>query len=435
MMRQMIIYESILDDLENGGSADAARNIAHKREELKDPDVPGWQNLFRIRLPLTISQDCNEQSTPVQWAIRSKECIEEVLQNTLWVTEYSEVWICSVPIGNDLVFGNNVVHATDKGGHSYMMFSINGRPRNTREVLHFMMSIIQSVRPAYDEKSEYSNSDEEFRVMYRDERVVGDYNFTTFEYYDEFYFLMHKKTFLYEWTREGSKGNYPWTIFRRLLGFITAIMPGTAEPYYRLKKMFSAVVDEMNTEDYELTSAESELCEGRYSYSPGRPGEIKLSKNFKTFFTTNPINTSRLEYSEDFRIFGFCLICPTERKDTIENSTVYSFGQPFKKRDNFICEEHVGYILSQCDDVVPKKAWLKLFKKSHSIFIVLYIGTFVVDNEYGPVDAYVGVRTLIDEKNYDVFADELCNSLNLLYDNKLPSEFQEYVLETIKNKY
>ena len=304
MTKAIVIYESILDDFENSVSADAARSVAHNREEVKSPTDEIWQNQFQIRLPLIIDQNCDEQSEPVQWAIRSKECIEEVLDNTLWITEYSEVWICSVPIGNDLIFGNNIVHATVKGGHSYMMFSINGRPRNTREILHFMMSIIQCVRPAYDEKSQYSGSDAYFRVMYKDERIVGGYNFTTFEYYDELYFLMHKKPFLYEWTREGSNGNYPWTIFKRLLGFITAIMPGTAEPYYRLKKMFCAVVDEMNTEDYELVSAESELCEGRYSYSPGRPGELRLSKDFKTFFTTNPVNVSRLKNSEDFKNFG-----------------------------------------------------------------------------------------------------------------------------------
>ena len=265
-------------------------------------------------------------------------------------------------------------------------------------------------------------------VSYRDDSVLDGISRTTYEYFDEFYFLLTKKPFLFEWTREANKSNYPWTIFRRLLGFVSVLLPGTSEPYYRLRKMFCDVLDDFNPEAYNLSHCESYICDSDYAYSPGRPGEIKLTKPYRNFLMSHPIDITKLESSSEFGNNGFCLMCPSYLRDRIEAASIYEFNRPLKHMDNFIREKQADALLDSCNHKIPENVWFKLFKKQKYIFIVLYMGTYAPDEGQGPVDVYVGVRHLA------AYTDEFYKSLNLLYDNALPEEFRDYFEQTVERK-
>ena len=429
-MKQMVIYESILDDMKNTGS-NAAGSIAQSSEIssddiLKRPGMNGWSFQFIIKCPLTIAENDSNWKDRARECIKSKEAVEEVLRMKRWISEYSQVWIQSVPISKDLVIDDTIIHGTQTGGGTYLRFSLSGRPRNTMDALYFMLAIIQCVRPAYDEKSQYNKQDY-MSVAYKDDSVLGGINRTTFEYFDEFYFLLMKKPFLFEWTREANKSNYPWTIFRRLLGFVSVLLPGTAEPYYRLRQMFCDVLDDFTPEVYNLSQCESFIFDSSYAYGPGRPGEIKLTKPYRNFLTSHPIDITKLEKSQ-FGNNGFCLICPSDRRDKIEVASIYEFNRPLKPMDNFIREKQVDAILNKCNHKIPENVWLKLFKKQKYLFIALYVGTYAPDEGHGPVDVYVGVRHLA------AYVDDFYKSLNLLYDDALPEEFYDYFEQTITRK-
>ena len=110
----------------------------------------GWSFQFIIKSPVTIAENDSNWIECARECIKYKEAVEEVLQTKRWITEYSQVWIQSVPIGKDLVVDETIIHGTQTGGGTYLRFSLSGRPRNTMDVLYFMLAIIQCVRPAYD---------------------------------------------------------------------------------------------------------------------------------------------------------------------------------------------------------------------------------------------------------------------------------------------
>ena len=290
----MIIYESVLDDLESV-SGNAADTIVKSSidDSLRPPGFNGWTFQFTIAFPLTISKNSPELKNRAREAIKSKESIEEVLQSTHWVEEYSQVWIHSVPIGKDTIVDGVTIHASNVGGGTYLRFSLCGRPHNTMQALRFMLAIIQCVRPAYDKDGLYNRSDH-IRVKYADNSVLDGAGYTSFGHFDQLYFVINKKPFFFIWTREANKSNFPWYVFKRLLGFVSVLIPGSVEPYYRLKQLFNTVVDEFPIDKYTLEDSQSMICDTRYAYSPGIPGDLKLKKIYKDFFMSHPISINAL---------------------------------------------------------------------------------------------------------------------------------------------
>lgn len=245
---------------------------------------------------------------------------------------------------------------------------------------------------------------------------------------------------MFEWTREANKSNFPWYVFKRLLGFVSVLIPGSVEPYYRLKQLFDTVVDEFPIDKYTLENSQYMICDTRYAYSPGIPGDLKLKKIYKDFFMSHPVSVNALQNLYALNETGYCLICPSYQRNKINVYSIYEFGRPLKHMDNFIRDEELQYILNECEGQIPKNAYLKLFKKENYAFIAFYMGAFAPNSSQGPVDVFIGIRYFIgqnvDNSTMTKFAENFCEALTVLYNNiTLPDGFHEYLIQTISKKY
>ena len=397
-----------------------------------------------------IWKDFNGLDEGVRAAVCVRERLEHILENTLWLDEYSEVWICSGMTNEDFVHDGITIHASKIATKASVTFSVNGRPHNTREALAFVLAVIQSVRQAYDKDSVYATNDY-LMIEWPDKSILGGWNKYAFQRFGELYFLMKRQPFLHEWTRDGSKGNYPWTIFLNILQLLTAMMPGTVEPYHKLKRMFDNVHIEMRPELYELVNCDTTICPD--TWAQGRSGEIRLPKKWEAFFTSAVLDVQALEKAPyDLQHNGYALISKTVSSYSAVESRLYEFDKPYKNitMDNVLTGVDVRTILDQCSGRTPQAVFLRLFKKSHSVFIALYMGAFAPSPEYGPVDVFLGVRrdigmsqqAIINHQIYsngpeiwETFVNSFCDSLNLLCRNCLPEDFRSYFSETILNKF
>ena len=89
-----------------------------------------------------IWKDFNGLDDDVRDAVRVRERLEHILENTLWLDEYSEVWICSGMTNEDFVHDGVTIHASKIATKASVTFSVNGRPHNTREALAFVLAVI-----------------------------------------------------------------------------------------------------------------------------------------------------------------------------------------------------------------------------------------------------------------------------------------------------
>lgn len=139
MSKYYYIFESVLDDISIDDAVNVADDIAQRsidsEYELRAPGKEGWHNWFTIQLTKDIWKDFDRIDEGVREAVRARERLLHVLENTLWLDEFSDVWIYSGMMNEDFEYNGVVIHASEVTTKASLSFSINGRPRNTRDAL------------------------------------------------------------------------------------------------------------------------------------------------------------------------------------------------------------------------------------------------------------------------------------------------------------